>query len=71
MTLANFPELKRLTATQRLKIAEELWDSVASNALRVPSSHKKLVRSRRSAYAKGEVATLTMDQLARSIRRRK
>lgn len=70
MTLANFPELKRLTPTQRMKIAEELWDSAVNNALPVPASHRKLVRSRRAAYERGEVATLTMAQLAKSVRRR-
>lgn len=70
MTLANFPELKRLTPTQRMKIAEELWDSAVNNALPVPASHRKLVRSRRAAYERGEVATLTMSQLAKSVRRR-
>lgn len=71
MTLANFPELKRLTPRQRLKIAEELWDSAANDALPVPASHKKLLRSRRAAYERGGVVTLTMAQLAKSIRRRR
>lgn len=70
MTLANFPELKRLTPTQRMKIAEELWDSAVNNALPVPVTHRKLVRSRRTAYERGEVTTLTMAQLAKSVRRR-
>jgi len=69
--LANFPELKRLPPRERLKIAEELWDSAASDALPVPKSHKKLIRSRRSAYERGETATLTMPELAKSIHRRK
>ncbi len=70
MTLANFPELKRLTPKQRLQIAEELWDSAANDALPVPASHKKLVRGRRADYQRGAVKTLTMEQLARTIRRR-
>ena len=70
MTLANFPELKRLTPRARLKIAEELWDSAVSDALPVPASHKSLVRSRRAAYARGEMKTLSMAELRKSIRRR-
>lgn len=70
MTLANFPELKRLSARSRLKIAEELWDSAASDELPVPASHKSLVRSRRTAYASGEIKTVTMAELRKSIRRR-
>lgn len=70
MTLANFPELKRLPVRSRLKIAEELWDSAATEALPVPSSHKTLLRSRREAYARGSLKTMTMAELKKSIRRR-
>lgn len=71
MTLADFPQLKRLPSRQRLKLAEQLWDSAASDALAVPISHKRLIQSRRKAYAQGQIATLTMDELKKSIRRRK
>jgi len=71
VTLANFPQLKQLPPRQKLKIAEELWDSAASNALPVPTSHKKLIASRRAAYERGEIPTLTMAELAKTIRRRK
>ena len=71
MTLANFPQLKRLPPRQRLQLAEQLWDSAASSSLVVPASHKRLIRSRRKAYEQGQVATLTMDELNKSIRRPK
>jgi putative addiction module component (TIGR02574 family) len=71
MTLANFPELRRLPRRARLKIAEELWDSAVEEALPVPSSHKALLNERRAAYLRGETKTLTMRELKRSIRRRK
>jgi putative addiction module component (TIGR02574 family) len=71
MTLANFPELQRLSRPARLKIAAELWDSAASDALPVPASHKTLLRGRRAAYAKGEMSTVTIAELKRSIRRQK
>jgi putative addiction module component (TIGR02574 family) len=70
MTLARFPELKRLTPAQRLKIAEELWDSAADDALPVPAGHKTLLRSRRAACERGELKTLTMEELAKTVRRR-
>jgi putative addiction module component (TIGR02574 family) len=70
MSLTDFPHLKRLPARDRLKIAEELWDSAATDALPVPASHKSLVRSRRAAYARGEVKTVTVAELKRSIKRR-
>lgn len=71
MTLANFPQLKRLTPRQRLKLAEQLWDSAASSSMAVPASHQRLISSRRKAYEQGQVATLTMDELRKSIRRSK
>ncbi len=71
MTLADFPQLKRLPARQRLKLAEQLWDSAATETLPVPASHKRLIQTRRNAYEAGEVATLTMTELKKSIRRRK
>jgi putative addiction module component (TIGR02574 family) len=70
MTLADFPQLKRLPPRQRLNLAEALWDSAVSDALPVPASHKRLIRARRAAYARGEVATLTMAELRQSLRRR-
>jgi putative addiction module component (TIGR02574 family) len=70
MTLADFPELKRLSRPARLKIAQELWDSAASDKLPIPASHKPLVRSRRAAYNRGEMATVTLTELKRTIRRR-
>ena len=71
MTLANFPELRRLPRRARLKIAEELWDSAVEESVPVPSSHKVLLRERRVSYLRGEAKVLTMPELKRSIRRRK
>jgi putative addiction module component (TIGR02574 family) len=48
-------------------LAEALWDSAARDSLPVPASHKRLIRSRRAAYERGEVATLTMAELRKSI----
>jgi len=45
-------------------------DSAASDVLPVPASHKQLIRSRRAAYERGEMRTLTMEELKKSIRRR-
>jgi putative addiction module component (TIGR02574 family) len=70
MTLARFPELKRLSPRDRLKIAEQLWDSAASDELPVPASHKSLLKSRREAYVRGEMKVVSMAELRKSIRRR-
>ena len=44
MTLANFPDLQRLSRPARLKIAAELWDSAVSDARRyaIASSRNRL-----------------------------
>jgi putative addiction module component (TIGR02574 family) len=69
MKLADFPELVQLSPWQRLQIAEELWDSAVDDKIPVPVEHKKLVRSRRAAYERGEMPTVTMSELKRSVRR--
>ncbi|RXK56784.1 hypothetical protein ESB00_13210 [Oleiharenicola lentus] len=71
MTLADFPQLKRLPSRQRLKLAEQLWDSAATESMAVPAGHKRLIQSRRKAYQQGQIATLTMDELKKSIKRPK
>ena len=70
MTLASFPELRRLPRAARLKIAEELWDSAVSDDLPVPASHKALIRQRCEAYAKGDLKIVTTGKLKQAIRRR-
>jgi putative addiction module component (TIGR02574 family) len=70
VALANFPELTRLPRRTRLKIAEELWDSAVSDDLPVPASHKTLIRTRRAAYERGEMKTVAMAELKRTIRRK-
>jgi putative addiction module component (TIGR02574 family) len=71
VTLADFPQLKRLPSRQKLKLAEQLWDSAAKDSMAVPASHKRLIQSRRKAYQQGQIATLTMDELKKSIKRPK
>jgi putative addiction module component (TIGR02574 family) len=69
MTLASFPQLRRLPPRQRLKLAEALWDSAISDDVPVPASHKKLLQQRRGAYQRGEMRVISMEELRASIRR--
>ncbi len=43
MTLANFPELTKLTKRQRMKLAAEFWFSGVDDTLTVNPSHKKIL----------------------------
>ncbi|MGH8017364.1 MAG: addiction module protein [Opitutaceae bacterium] len=70
MGLSDFPQLGRLSRRDRLKIAAELWDSAVGDDLAVPESHRKLLRTRRAAYEAGEIKTITLDELQKSIRRK-
>ncbi len=70
MTLAEFPQLKRLSRPARLRLSAELWNSAVSDPLPVPPSPKSLPRSRRAAEERGEMATLGLAKLKRSLRRR-
>ena len=69
MTLADFPKLKRLSAKQKLKLAEELWfEGVSDETLAVPAWHKQTLSERMAAFKKGTITTISMDELKRRLR---
>lgn len=65
------PELQELTLEERLKLVQDLWDSIAADTEALPSDREHLVeiRSRLAAYRidgiKGEPAR----EVAESIRK--
>ena len=68
MTLADFPELKKLRSRQKLQLAEELWfDGVSDEALPVPEWHKELLSKRMTAYKKGQSKTISVSELKRRL----
>jgi len=51
-----------------LQLAEELWDSAADDKIPVPAEHKKLIRSRRAAFERGEMPVMTMEEFKLSLK---
>jgi putative addiction module component (TIGR02574 family) len=68
MKVADFPALKRLSARQKLRLAEELWfDGVDEDSLPVPPWHKELLAERLQAFKRGKLKTISTDELKRRL----
>ena len=67
MTLADFPQLKKLPKRQRLQLAEELWLSSVDDTSPVSAAHKKTLDSRWSAYQAGKVSRISLAELERRL----
>jgi putative addiction module component (TIGR02574 family) len=69
MTLARFPELKKLPKRQRLKLAEELWFSGVDDSMPVEPHDKQLLEERWNAYRAGKAKRLSLNELERRLSR--
>lgn len=70
MTLADFPELTKLSRRQRMKLAEELWFSGVDDSLPVHRVHKKILEERWAAYQTGKIRRIPLTELERRLARR-
>jgi hypothetical protein len=70
MTLARFPQLKKLSKRQRLKLAEELWFSGVDDSLPVAPLDKRVLEERWSVYRAGKAKRISLNELERRLRRR-
>ena len=70
VTLADFPELTKLSKRQRLKLAEELWFSGADDSLPASPAHRKIIDERWSAYQTGKIRRIPLLELERRLTRR-
>jgi putative addiction module component (TIGR02574 family) len=69
MTLARFPELKKLPKRQRLKLAEELWFSGVDDSMPVDPLDKQLLEERWNAYRAGKAKRISLNELERRLSR--
>jgi putative addiction module component (TIGR02574 family) len=67
MTLAAFPELRKLTASQRISLADELWQSGVSESAPVPSRQQELLNDRWREYRSGKIKRVSMDELSKRL----
>ena len=65
----QFPQLFSLSADQRLQLAEDLWDSVASemNASPLPEAQRQVIEQRLAAYEADGQAGDTWDRVKRRV----
>lgn len=67
MTLASFPELKKLPTQQKLKLADELWQAGVSDSMPVSAAQKKMLDTRWTAYQSGELKRVSIAELERRL----
>jgi putative addiction module component (TIGR02574 family) len=70
MTLADFPELTKLSKRQRMKLAQELWVSGADDSLPAGAAHKKILDERWGEYQTGKIRRIPLPELERRLARR-
>ena len=69
VTLADFPELTKLSKRQRMKLAEELWFSSVDDTLSVNPVHQDIMDERWSAYQAGKVKRINLAELEHRLSR--
>ena len=67
MSLAQFPELKKLPKRQKLKLAEELWRAAVDDRLPVSAGDRALLDSRWKAYRVGKAERISMTEMERRV----
>ncbi len=65
MRADDIPEIARLTASEKILLLEDLWDSIASEQsnVPVPPSHREELERRLTEYEKDPGRLLTLEDL--------
>ena len=71
MKLADFPEVRALSAQEKLQLVDELWLSVAPQlgSLTVSPEEKGLLDARWAAFLKDPSSALTLEQFQEKMRK--
>jgi putative addiction module component (TIGR02574 family) len=71
MKLADFPEVRAMSAQEKLELVDELWLSVAPqlDSLAVSQQEKKLLDARWAAFLKDPSSALTLVQFQEKMRK--
>ena len=70
MTLAQFPELRRLPKRQKLRLADELWREAVDDSRPVSAADRALLDSRWRAYRAWKVKRISLEELERRVARK-
>lgn len=70
MTLTDLPEIKALSAREKLELVDELWKSVAPelDSLQVSDEEKQILDKRWAAFLRNPAAALTPEQFKEQIK---
>jgi putative addiction module component (TIGR02574 family) len=73
MTLTDFPEVRALSAREKLQLVDELWVSVASelDALEVSAEEKGMLDERWATFLKDPAWALTLQQFKERLQTRR
>jgi putative addiction module component (TIGR02574 family) len=71
MKLADFPEVRALSAQKKLQLVDELWLSVAPQlgSLSVSPEEKDLLDARWAAFLKDPSSALTLEQFQEKMQK--
>ena len=69
MTIEKVINIQELSQSERILLAEELWDSIANdeNTLKVTESQKKILEARISAYKASPDEGFSWDEIKNEI----
>lgn len=72
MTATLAKEVRKLTAAEKIRLAEQLWNEAAAQAeeLPVPAEHKRLMEKRLAAHLKSPESAITLEEFRRRLARR-
>ena len=67
----SISDIDSMSLVQKMYLMEQLWDSMKQNKTQLPSPswHEEILSSRRERYDRGELKTLSMDELKASFNR--
>ena len=67
MTLAEFPELQKLTNDEKSALADALWLDAMSDDAPLSEEHKRLLDDRWQAYKSGKAEVITLEEMDRRL----
>ena len=73
MTLTDFPEVRALSAREKLQLVDELWASVGPelDALEVSGEERRMLDERWATFLKHPASALTLEQFKERLKTRR
>ena len=72
MSLAEIPQLAKLSTEEKLQLVEDLWDSIAAlpQDLPVSEAEQKLLEERWAAHRQNPATALTLEEFKQQLAQR-